>query len=48
MWGKPLVCQHLVIRHSDYCAVCAVPLAPHGVENLVRRQIIVFPLPCSK
>ena len=26
----------------------AVPLAPQGVEYFVRRQISVFPLPCSK
>ena len=25
----------------------AVPLAPLGVGNFVRRQISVFPLPCS-
>ena len=30
------------------CADCAVPLAPQGIENFVRWQIITFPLPCSK
>ncbi len=44
--------QHLSApRYRDAVIIVltvAVPLAPQGVENFVRRQISVFPLPSSK